>query len=283
MHEAMKQPCDSRGTGLVVIALDSALEAQAAACAVELGCAWVTAPPGAWRDAAAGRPALLVDHSGLMLADGRERRGRPVAADLADRRLLYRLQHAGPRSEALGRALGGRRLAGLRVVDATAGWGRDSAVLGALGCEVVMLERHPVVRLLLADALSRALSHEDPLVRTVAGRLQLRGGDARMLLRDWPGPAPDAIVLDPMFPERDGSAAPRGYMRLFQELVGDDDDAAELLDAALSLAWHRVIVKRPLRAPGLPGLRPAHAVIGRSTRLDVYVLRGFGDRSAGDR
>lgn len=45
-------------------------------------------------------------------------------------------------------------------------------------------------------------------------------------------------------------------MRLFRPLAGDDDDAPALLEAALDLASHRVVVKRPRKAPPLPGRRP---------------------------
>lgn len=261
---------------LLVVALDPEVLERATVLAIELDCECIVADPGGWRALAGGRLALLVDRGGLALADGGMSRSRPVRADFGDRALLYRLQRAGPRSESLGRALGLGGRHGLLVVDATAGWGRDSAVLGALGCNVVMIERHPVVRLLLADALMRAAASEDAAVCALAARLSLVGADARDVLRRWRDPPPDAILLDPMFPDRGGSAAPRKEMHLFQELVGDDGDAADLLEAALLLARHRVVVKRPLRAATLPGPRPAHAITGRSTRLDVYVLRSFG-------
>lgn len=266
---------------LVVVALDPGVRERASGLATELDCECVVADRGGWRAVAGARLALLVDRDGLALADGGMSRSRPVRADFDDRALLYRLQRAGPRSESLGRALGPGGQHGLLVVDATAGWGRDSAVLGALGCEVVMVERHPVVRLLLADALMRAAASENAAVRALAARLRLVGADARSVLRQWRDPPPDAILLDPMFPDRGSSAAPRKEMHLFQELVGDDDDAADLLEAALSLARQRVVVKRPLRAAMLAGPRPSHAITGRSTRLDVYVLHGSRAGSAG--
>lgn len=44
---------------------------------------------------------------------------------------------------------------GIKILDATAGWGKDAAILASFGADVVMLERHPVMAALLADALSR--------------------------------------------------------------------------------------------------------------------------------
>ena len=159
----------------------------------------------------------------------------------------------------------------LRIMDATAGLGRDSAVLAALGCEVLMIERHPVVGVLLDDALLRARASAEPRVRELAARLGFRAGDAREFLQGGAGEAPDAVLLDPMFPERESSAAVRKEMRVFQHLVGDDADAPALLEAALARAVFRVVVKRPRAAPPLAGPRPSHTLQGRSTRFDVYV------------
>lgn len=40
-------------------------------------------------------------------------------------------------------------------------------------------------------------------------------------------------------------------MRLFRPLAGDDDDAPALLESALGLATHRVVVKRSRKAPAI--------------------------------
>jgi 16S rRNA (guanine1516-N2)-methyltransferase len=59
-------------------------------------------------------------------------------------------------------------------------------------------------------------------------------------------------------------------MRLFKPLVGEDADAPELLEAALLLASHRVVVKRPRKAPPIAGSKPAYALEGKSSRYDIY-------------
>ncbi len=42
--------------------------------------------------------------------------------------------------------------------------------------------------------------------------------------------------------------------------------------AALEAAQNRVVLKWPLRADPMPGLRkPSHQIIGKSTRYDVFV------------
>jgi 16S rRNA (guanine1516-N2)-methyltransferase len=105
--------------------------------------------------------------------------------------------------------------------------------------------------------------------------MRLLRGDACEVLGAWSGPPPEAILLDPMFPERAKSAAVRKEMRFFHDMVGDDADAPVLLEAALALALHRVVVKRPRKAPALAGRQPSYAITGRSTRFDVYPLRRY--------
>ena len=261
--------------GIAVACLDVGLRARAGMLARELGVPCVDSSADAWRALVDWPFLLLVSDEGLALGQTGGERITPVRADFGDAALMHRLRGSGPRVEDVARALGVPERRALRVVDATAGWGRDSAVLAALGCEVTMIERHPVVGLLLDDALARAACSERAEVRAIAGRLRLLRGDARALLAAWSGAPPEAILLDPMFPERAKSAAVRKEMRFFHGMVGDDADAPSLLEAALSLALHRVVVKRPRKAPPLVGRQPSYAITGRSTRFDVYPLRRY--------
>ncbi len=266
---------DPVARAIAVACLDAGLRARADALARELGVPCVDSSAESWRALVDWPFLLLVCVEGLALGHTGSERITPVRADFGDAALMHRLRGSGPRGEDVARALGVPERRGLRVVDATAGWGRDSAVLAALGCEVTMIERHPVVGLLLADALVRAAASERGEVREIAHRLRLLRGDARALLAAWSGAPPEAILLDPMFPERAKSAAVRKEMRFFHDMVGDDADAPALLEAALALALHRVVVKRPRKAPPLAGRQPSYAITGRSTRFDVYPLRRY--------
>jgi 16S rRNA (guanine1516-N2)-methyltransferase len=100
--------------------------------------------------------------------------------------------------------------------------------------------------------------------------MRLLTGNAIELMRGWQEQAPQVIYLDPMFPHRDKSALVKKEMRLFRPLVGDDMDAPALLEAALALASHRVVVKRPRKAPCIEGPKPSHALEGKSSRYDIY-------------
>ena len=72
-------------------------------------------------------------------------------------------------------------------------------------------------------------------------------------------------------PAQAKSALVKKEMRVFQSLVGSDDDADGLLEPARRLATKRVVVKRPDYAPPLADV-PAHAAtLTKSHRFDIYM------------
>jgi 16S rRNA (guanine1516-N2)-methyltransferase len=175
----------------------------------------------------------------------------------------WRLRQAG-RRQPLGRAVGLKSGATQHVVDATAGLGRDAMVLANLGCRVTLIERNPVMALLLRDALLRTAPPE------LRERVQVIEADARSYLLSLAVP-PEAVYLDPMYPERSKSALVKKEMRILRELVGKDHDASELLGAALACGARRVAVKRPRGAPLIDGASPTHSIEAPNTRYDVYL------------
>jgi 16S rRNA (guanine1516-N2)-methyltransferase len=200
----------------------------------------------------------------LELRDRESRRGRGVSVDFG--RLDLRRGSGGiSRKQPLARAVGPDSRA---VVDATAGWMQDAMLMAALGCQVIAVERHPVIAALIDDGLRRAA--RGPLA-SAAARLSLLNGDARLLLPRL-APAPEVVYLDPMYPPRRHSALPRKDVRLLRAIVGDDEDSAELAAAALGAAARRVVVKRPVHAaPLVEG--PDLQFKGKLARYDVYLVR----------
>jgi hypothetical protein len=66
-----------------------------------------------------------------------------------------------------------------RVLDATAGLGRDGVVLAANGLEVVMVERNPLLFVLLRDGIYHARRNTArPDLMALAGRVTVLNGDA---------------------------------------------------------------------------------------------------------
>jgi len=217
--------------------------------------------------------ALQVSAAGLQLQKlGRSAPG-PIRVDFVSGALAHRRQFGGGSGQLIAKAVGIQSGVRPTILDATAGLGRDAFVLACLGCHVHMIERHPVVAALLADGLRRAALDVD--VAEIVQRMPLQVGDAIELMRGWTAQPPQVVHLDPMFPSRDKSALVKKEMRLFQPLVGGDDDAPELLAAALVLASHRVVVKRPRKAPAIAGVAPSYSLDAKSSRYDIYAKKSL--------
>ncbi len=200
----------------------------------------------------------------------------PVVVDFIGGAVGHRRKYGGGKSQSIIKAVGvadaSRQLS---VLDATAGLGRDAFVLATMGCQVTMVERSSVVRALLADGLARAM--DDPEAGTIVSRMKLVSGNAHEQMESFltNGQEFDVVYLDPMFPHRDKSAAVKKEMKLFQTLLGPDRDADKLLNPALELARHRVVVKRPKKAPDLDNQKPGYRLEGKSGRFDIYPLKRF--------
>jgi 16S rRNA (guanine1516-N2)-methyltransferase len=191
------------------------------------------------------------------------------AFDFVNGAVGYRFRSGASRKDALARAAGFGKGTIPTIIDATAGLGRDAFMLATLGARVTLLERSPQVHDHLRDAMARAAA-ENPGLAAVVARMTLMQGDARDLL---PGLRADAVIVDPMHPPRTNSAEVKQEMRLLRELVGTDPDALELMEAALAADCKRVVLKWPLRAAPLEGLRkPSHSIGGKTVRYDVFMM-----------
>lgn len=188
--------------------------------------------------------------------------------DFSAGKIRYRSDQVSFRNELLAKAIKIKPSADLTLVDATAGLGRDSFILAALGYKVIMLERSPIVYYLLNDAIQRAL--RNPTTQRVASRLQLIQTDAIEWLQS--NAAVDVIYLDPMFPEKQKTAKAKKDLQILQDIIGKDPDSDTLFTLALSKVNKRVVVKRPRLAPPLKGLEPAYNLQGSSSRFDIYLV-----------
>ena len=57
--------------------------------------------------------------------------------------------------------------------------------------------------------------------------------------------------------------------------LGKFEEAERLLRWALAQDVARVVVKRPVRAGYLAGLKPSHSIAGKAVRFDVHVRRAL--------
>jgi 16S rRNA (guanine1516-N2)-methyltransferase len=163
-------------------------------------------------------------------------------------------------------------------------------------------------RLKLIAALDETNLHEHEYTtlahaRSLSSRLYLHPGDAISIIQamtNETGPIenhlqqlqlqqPDICYLDPMFPPRTKSAAVKKNMQILHGLLHsstskDEEEEHEyiriqeeqaLLQAALSLAKSRVVVKRPIAAEPLGGKHgtiPSYTLQGSINRWDIYVV-----------
>jgi 16S rRNA (guanine1516-N2)-methyltransferase len=211
---------------------------------------------------------LYYTDSGYQLTDPSNRRN-PLTIDFNSAALQYRRAQGGKR-ELLLKAVDVQP--GRRVVDCTAGLGVDSWLMAAAGCTVTLLERSPVLALMLDDALQRG--RQDPEIAAVAERMTLVATDAAGWLATVPS-AIDTVYIDQMFPHQKKSAAVKGGMQVLQRFLGDDGAVLGLLQAALATRCRRVVVKRPLTGGESEGLVPDYQLTAKASRFDIYLAQGL--------
>ncbi|MCH9689086.1 MAG: class I SAM-dependent methyltransferase [Gammaproteobacteria bacterium] len=152
---------------------------------------------------------------------------------------------------------------GLKILDATAGFGRDAAVLASAGADVLMCEREPMLQALLTDGLTR-------LNPSRGLQLDLISQDAKEYLTSLDkADYPDVIYIDPMHPARTKSARVKKDLHALQQLLGEDANPMALLTCARAHVNLRVVLKWPARSPSL--LKPNHVIEGKTVRFDVYL------------
>lgn len=153
---------------------------------------------------------------------------------------------------------------GIKIIDATAGWGRDAAILASFGADVLMVERHPIVAALLADALAARPEPDEQRLP-----LALVHADACTYLNALPAEAyPDIVYIDPMHPARTKSALVKKDLQVLQRLIAPDQDALELILCARTRVKQMVVVKWPQKVK--PLLPPTSSISGTTVRFDIY-------------
>ena len=202
---------------------------------------------------------LVVTPERLELREGNVKRSRPISVDFSAPRCGRQL---------IAKAVGIKGGFRPRVLDTTAGLGVDAFALASLGCQVLMLERSPIVGALLADGLQRSQQTTIQIALCVA--------EAVTYIKEImvnKASRPDVIYLDPMYPSRQKSAVGKKTMRILREIVGEDNDVIEVFKLALQYATKRVVVKRLRTAPELGAVPDLKYSARGSCRYDVYFPR----------
>lgn len=171
-----------------------------------------------------------------------------------------------PKQGAFNQALGKKSR---HIIDATGGWGGDALLMCTQGYSVTLIERQPIMALMLADAMRRLARTEWALDNNVGVPSVVQGDSITELARI--AGRSDCVYLDPMFPpKKKRSAAVNKNMQLLHWLVGQDMDAAELVETAIAAGANRVVVKRPDYAVPLY-TKPSVQFSSKLVHYDVYL------------
>ena len=214
---------------------------------------------------------LFVEDEMLRLCNLDAHEKSVIYVDFSSGASTYRREQGGGKNQALGKAIGINKKSGLNVLDATAGMGKDAFVMAGLGCNLTMVEQSPIVAALLQDALMRA--EQDASIADLVSTMTLIQANSieYMQSNDCLVNPPDVVYLDPMYPERKKTAKVKKEMQTLQQLLGHQENTDELLQAALSCALNRVVVKRPKGASPISSKSATHTVESKKTRYDVYM------------
>ena len=143
------------------------------------------------------------------------------------------------------------------IADLMAGWGTDGLSLALRGCEVVLVERSPIVWAMLDEFVTR-LELPATVVCTSAEQWCRTHRNAV-----------DVAYLDPMFPARRKTALPGKRMQFLRDLAWPGDvPLAQQIALARTAARERVVVKRRAKDAQMPA--PGWKLRGRGIRFDVY-------------
>lgn len=149
------------------------------------------------------------------------------------------------------------------VLDLTMGLAIDSIFFAQHGFHVTSVERNPLLHYL-------AKSSQRVSIRPELKNIEFVHADAETFVKSYSFKKPTSAYFDPMYPHKKKSALPRQEMVLFRTLVGADEDASQTLETILMHDFHRVVVKRPLRAEPLAA-KVSYSIESKLVRFDVYV------------
>ncbi|QIW10756.1 class I SAM-dependent methyltransferase [Francisella sp. LA112445] len=168
-------------------------------------------------------------------------------------------------------AVEGRSKEKLKVLDTTAGLGRDTFTLAARGHLVTSIEKDIYIYLLLCDALHRACKTQS--ISHIAQNITLLNLDSNQYILTTEK-VYDCIYVDPMFPPRRKSAKVKQGMQVLHEVAfNDESHNTQLLKNILETKkTKKVIVKRPINADFLYNRKPSSQLKGKTNRFDIYSL-----------
>ena len=181
-----------------------------------------------------------------------------VFVDFNCKQLYYRSQ-SHLNAELIVKAVLGKNKQPLKIMDCTAGFGKDAYILSLTGCKIIAYEANLLMYALLKDGLNR--SNID--------NIHLQNKNALEFIRHC---SCDVIYLDPMYPDNKKSAKNNKNMTFLQQFVGHQQQSAlEMFNQALQSKAKKIVLKRPVKAEFITNAKPTSQIIGKAARFDIYV------------
>lgn len=181
--------------------------------------------------------------------------------DFVNDKVNYHKKKSGLKTELISRAVGSGRY-GKKILDISAGLGIDAIFLSQMGYDVTAIERNQIIY----DKLRQAWLELPEVAKLNVRFFYAESIEYLQNVND----EFDVIYFDPMFPEKKKSALSKKEMVIFRQLVGDDSDAAHVLESVLQNSnIKRVVVKRPIKSSWL-FKKPNHQLMGKLIRFDIY-------------
>ena len=175
-------------------------------------------------------------------------------------------KRASQKNQGLIKACSNRKNSIVHILDATAGWGKDSYLLASQSRKVQLLEYNPLLYHCLRYLLTTAQAEKNPQVQGMS--LQYANSLDYLSQQELTGI--DCIYLDPMFPAHKSGARPGKDLQMLQQIT-HNQAIEQVFQLALQKDVQRVVVKRPLHADHLDGLKPDISYKEKTIRFDVYL------------
>lgn len=209
-----------------------------------------------------GSTALLLDNERVYLVG--QQNGQLIKTNLNWQALARRIVTAGRKNELLLKAC--KLFAGMSVIDGTAGFGYDGLILASTGANVHLIEKNPIMALLLFYEYEMMKCHNH--WHKLLGRITVSYDNFLEITTDKKS---DVVYLDPMFPNESFNAKVGKHMQLLHTLAipPTTKDEKELLNKALWLG-NKAVIKRPISAPYLANQAPIMSLNNDAIRFDVY-------------
>jgi 16S rRNA (guanine1516-N2)-methyltransferase len=159
-----------------------------------------------------------------------------------------------------------KKISETKVLDCTAGLGKDSFIFASFGFQVLLIEKNPIIFQLLQDGHQRGM--KDEKISNILKNMKLVNDDSIDYLNSHQEHF-DVIYFDPMFPSmnRKNKISPKKEIQYIREIVQERE--TNLLEKAKEFMkfTDKLVIKRPKNVEPLSMIHFSYEM--KSTRFDV--------------